>query len=142
MKTGYRQRAERFSGQHEVAHTMVCTGSVAWETGKSENANPFVIPPLQIERTTSKQILAGLLLGLEKHLFNELSLEGWLQSIASKFSRLHFGIVADSASANVKLNWKLMAFLQKIGERYNIFTTSWYYPCCLHQLARILATRH
>ena len=138
MQTGWRQRADRNPGQHELVHVMVCTGTVAWEAPGRQECHPFVFPPLQLEKTNAHQITAGLVASLERHLFGELSIDTWLQTVAGKFSKINFLVVADSASANISLTWKLMSFLRQKGDQYNIITTCHFHPCCLHQMARIV----
>lgn len=75
--------------------------------------------------------------GLETHLFG-LTFETWLRSVGHDYSRVNFFIVADSASSNVKLTWKLLSWLKTQGEHLNVLVTSHYAPCLIHQMARIL----
>ena len=137
---GYRQKAGRPCGQYEVIHNLVCTGHVSWNKDGSSQFESFVLPPVQLERTNAPQISAGLCVSLERHLFNKLGWETWLQSLAATYSQLNVFIMADSASANIKLTWRLCSWLQKKGKQYGINVSVHYNPCMLHQVARMVVS--
>eukprot|EP00438_Fugacium_kawagutii_P033028 Skav220871 [mRNA] locus=scaffold1331:176785:177609:- [translate_table: standard] len=146
MATGFQQRGTKHSGQHQVIHNMVATGSVSWQCknvagdeGQTESqSHAFLAPPVQLDSTTADQIGAALMHTLEKHLFAGLSFETWFDTVAASFGRVSFHIVADSAASNLKLCWKLMAFFKKEGDRCGVLTTSHFNACMLHQLSRML----
>ena len=140
MKVGYRQRADRTVGANEVVHNLVCTGHVSWRKGEESQFNQFIFPPTQLEKTNASQISAGILLCVERHLLNGVSFETWLQSMSSGFSKLNVFMIADSASANVKLTWKMSSFLRKKGEQYGVQVLVHYHACWLHQIARIVVS--
>lgn len=140
LKTQYRQRADRSSGSHEIVHNLVCTGHAAWKRGCESECHPFIVPPVQLERTTASQIGAGVMVSIERHLLNNVGFETWLQTLSATYSRLNVFFMADSASANIKLTWKLSAWIQKKGKEYGLDVSVHYHPCMLHQVARIIVS--
>ena len=120
-------------------HSMVTVATVSWEHAKSQESHPVVFPPLQLDATNADQIGAGILINLQRHLLNDLEFEIWLETIASKYSRVKLFIVADSASANVKLTWRFMSYVQNLCKRLKILATCNFNPCLLHQIARMVA---
>ena len=139
LQTKYRQRADRHAGAHHFVHNFVTTGSVGWSSPESSDCHDFLIPPMQLENTTADQIAAALMLSFERHLFGNLSLQTWLEIIANHFGKIHVCVIADSASANIKLTWRMLSYLQQLGRRNNTTLTASFLPCVLHQLARMVA---
>ena len=115
-------------------------GKASWKKGGKVETHPFVFPPVQLERTTAPQITAGIMMSLERYLLNCIGFETWLQTMARSFSSLNVFIIADSASANVKLTWKMGAFLLRKGEQHGVHVSVHYHACMLHQVARIVVT--
>ena len=145
MQHGYRQRGDRHAGQHQHIHNFVATGSVGWESKGFETpavteCHDLVLPPVQLENTTSEQIAAALMLSLERWLLNGVGFETWMNTMSRKCDRISLCVVADSAASNMKLTWRLLSYFQALGARAGMAATGHFAQCILHQLARILVT--
>ncbi len=116
---------------------MVSTGFASWQHSGGSWREEFIMPPVQLDSTKSKQLAAGLTLSLDRHLLG-MGLEVWMDVIARKFATLQICVVADSAAANLKLLWKFMAYMQLQGKRVESLVLGYFNPCLLHQLARVL----
>lgn len=137
------KRADRHSGHHQFVHNLVTSGVIQWKHGAQgadavSKGHEVICPPVQLDSTTAEQIAAGLSLSLEKHLLDGLSLEVWMDVLSRNYGRLNFFVVADSAASNVRLLWRLLAYIQKQGKRVNVLVTGCYAPCLLHQVSRML----
>lgn len=139
LQTKYRERADRYSGQHHFMRNFVMTGSVTWCGPEERGCEDILTPPIQLDSTNADQITASLMLSFERFLFGNMSFQTWLGIAAEKFSHINFFVIADSASANIKLSWKLLSFLQEQGRRNNTIVTAAFAPCLLHQLSRMVA---
>ena len=135
---GFRQRADRAPGRHEVVHNLVCCSLVGWAIpGKKFQAHEVILPPIRLANTSSPQIAAGLSRVFELHLLGT----GWevfLQTISKSFSNIHFAVVADSAAANLKFLRHWLKFLRDKAKDVGVTLTATFTPCLLQQMSRII----
>lgn len=138
MYPGHGKRPDRERGRHEVIHCLVCDGTASWVSeSNAHEIHETIFPPVQIQNTTSGQIAAALVHLLETHLFG-VRIHAFLRLLAVSFSSLHFHMVADSAAANLRLVAKILQFLSTEGKTCNLSVTASFFPCSLHQVARLV----
>ena len=118
-------------------HSMVINAALICRRKGQRYASirDFVVPPVQVARTTAAVLLHALIKSLESFVLGGLF--GWLQAALPQFGVVALSVSADAASANVLLVLMLIALVASLnGEGLGV-TLVLYEKCNLHQLARV-----
>ena len=116
---------------------MIVCGAVGLMASGKYCQNELAFPPVQLESTTAEQLAAGT-----SHCFKSFLLgmewQPFFERVSKAVSSVNVSIVADSAAANLKVVRHLLQFLQQAGRSAGVMVTGLFFPCCLHQMARIV----